>query len=97
MGPYPDYGPSYGQPPYRSGMGAGAAGAIGAVGGGLLGYELGKMQGEEQQFRRDEMMYDRERGADDAANQGDWVVGQDSDFGGDAGGGPNDSGSTGDW
>jgi hypothetical protein len=97
VGPYPDYGPSYG-PPYRSGMGAGAAGAIGAVGGGLLGYELGKTQGEQQQFRQDEMMYDRERGADDSANQGDWVVGQDSDFGGDAGGGMNDPGSGGgDW
>ena len=47
MGSCPDYGSPYGQS-YRSGMGPGAAGAIGAVGGGLLGYELGKMQGEEQ-------------------------------------------------
>ncbi|HZS22878.1 MAG TPA: hypothetical protein VFA63_18060 [Pseudonocardiaceae bacterium] len=96
MGPYPDYGPSYGSP-YRSGMGAGAAGAIGAVGGGLLGYELGKMQGEQQQFRQDEMMRDRERDAYDTADQGDWVVGQDSDFGGDAGGATDNSGSSGDW
>ena len=90
-GPYPDYGPSYG-PPYRSGMSPGAAGAIGAVGGGLLGYELGKMQGEEQQFRQDEMMYDRDRGQYDSTDQSNWVVGQDSDFGD---GGSNDSG--GDW
>jgi hypothetical protein len=101
MGSYPDYGPSYGPSygqPYRSGMGAGTAGAIGAVGGGLLGYELGKMQGEQEQFRQDEMMHDRERGAYDSGDQGDWVVGQDSDFGGDVGGGTNDSGgSGGDW
>ncbi|MFN2536136.1 MAG: hypothetical protein ABR528_12940 [Pseudonocardiaceae bacterium] len=98
MGSYPDYGPPYGQP-YRSGMGPGAAGAIGAVGGGLLGYELGKMQGEEQQFRQDQTMYDRDRGQYDSADQGDWVVGQDSDFGGgDAGGGSsNDPGGGGDW
>jgi hypothetical protein len=98
MGSYPDYGAPYGQP-YRSGMGPGAAGAIGAVGGGLLGYELGKMQGEEQQFRQDQTMYDRDRGQYDSADQGDWVVGQDSDFGGgDAGGGSsNDSGGSGDW
>jgi hypothetical protein len=102
MGSYPNYGSPYDEygRPYRSGMGPGAAGAIGAVGGGLLGYELGKMQGEEQQFRHDEMMYDRDRGQYDSADQGDWVVGQDSDFGGDAGGnfggGSNDSGG-GDW
>jgi hypothetical protein len=93
MSSYPDYGPAYG-PPYRSGMGPGAAGAIGAVGGGLLGYELGKMQGEEQQFRQDQTMYDRDRGQYDSADQGDWVVGQDSDFGG---GGADDSGNSGDW
>jgi hypothetical protein len=97
MGSYPDYGSPYGQP-YRSGMGPGAAGAIGAVGGGLLGYELGKMQGEEQQFRQDQM-YDRDRDQYDSgqsgwADRGDWVVGQDSDFGG---GGADDSGSSGDW
>ena len=97
MGSYPDYGPPYGQP-YRSGMGPGAAGAIGAVGGGLLGYELGKMQGEDQQFRQDQMMYDRDRGQYDSPDQGDWVVGQDGDFGGDVGGGgSNDSGGSGDW
>jgi hypothetical protein len=101
MGSYPNYGSPYDQygQPYRSGMGPGAAGAIGAVGGGLLGYELGKMQGEEQQFRHDEM-YDRDRGQYDSADQGDWVVGQDRDFGGDTGGdfggGSNDSGG-GDW
>jgi hypothetical protein len=96
----PGYGgPGYGGPgygaPYRSGMGAGTAGAIGAVGGGLLGYELGKMHGEEQQFRQDERMDDHDRGGpDDAGEQGDWVVGQDSDFG-DAG--DVDQQGSGDW
>lgn len=38
------------------------------------------MQGEEQQFRRDEMMYDHDRGGPhDGSDQGDWVVGEDSD------------------
>ena len=86
--------------PYRSGMGAGTAGAIGAVGGGLLGYELGKMQGEQQQFRQDERMSDHDRGGPPPewpvrrGDQGDWVVGQDSDFG-DAGDG--DQQGSGDW
>jgi len=93
MGSYHDYGSPYG-PPYRSGMGPGAAGTIGAVGGGLLGYELGKMHGEEQHFRQDQTMYDRDRGQYDSTDQGDWVVGQDSDFGG---GGADDSASSGDW
>jgi hypothetical protein len=102
-GSYPDSGPyggPYGPPPYRSGMGAGAAGAIGAVGGGLLGYELGKMHGEEQQFRRDEMMAERDHDYD-FTQPGDWVVGQDSDFpdGGSADGGSVGDGSDsgGDW
>jgi hypothetical protein len=96
MGPYPDYGDPYSRGPYRSGMSPGAAGALGAAGGGLLGYELGKMSGEQQQFRADEMMDDRDRGAQyDPGEQGNWVVGQDSDFG-DGGGDPNPGGS-GDW
>jgi hypothetical protein len=88
-GGYGGYGPGY-----RSGMSPGAAGAAGALGGGLLGYELGKMQGEEQQFRQDEMM---DRGGQyDYPDQGNWVVGQDGDFGGgsDSSG---SSGGSGDW
>ncbi|MGH3794125.1 MAG: hypothetical protein ACRDSP_04485 [Pseudonocardiaceae bacterium] len=97
MGPYPgDYGPGYG-PRYRSGMSPGMAGGIGAVGGGLLGYELGRMSGEEQQFRQDEMM-DRDRGGqNDSYDQGDWVVGQDGDFGGGGDVGGDGSGGGGDW
>jgi uncharacterized membrane protein len=86
MASYPDYGPSY-----RSGMSPGAAGALGAVGGGLLGYELGKMQGEEHQFHQDERAFDHDHGGQ-SADQGNWVVGQDGDFpdGGSSSG-------TGDW
>ncbi|MGB8961627.1 MAG: hypothetical protein WCC38_06680 [Pseudonocardiaceae bacterium] len=87
MGGYGGYGQGY-----RSGMGPGAAGAMGAVGGGLLGYELGKMEGEQQQYREDGMM---DRGGQyDSPDQGNWVVGQDGDFGG-----GSDTGSSGggDW
>ncbi|MFN2478950.1 MAG: hypothetical protein ABR615_07230 [Pseudonocardiaceae bacterium] len=91
--PMGSYDGGYGQS-YRSGMGPGAAGAMGAVGGGLLGYELGKMQGENQQFRQDEMM-DRGGGQYDSPDQGNWVVGQDGDFGGNQG--SDSSGGSGDW
>jgi hypothetical protein len=86
MGSYPGYGPSY-----RSGMGPGAAGAMGAVGGGLLGYELGRMHGEQQQYREDGLM---DRGGQyDSPDQGNWFVGQDGDFGGSS----DSSGGDGDW
>jgi hypothetical protein len=86
-------------------MGPGAAGAIGAVGGGLVGYELGKMAGENEQFRRDEMMgnggYDNQNYGDQGGGGNDWVVGQDSDFGGGGGdfggGGDSGGGGGGDW
>ena len=42
----PMYGPGY---PQQSGMSPWAAGGLGAVGGGLLGYELGRMAGEHEQ------------------------------------------------
>jgi hypothetical protein len=90
--PMGSYDGGYGQQPYRSGMSPGAAGAMGAVGGGLLGYELGKMQGENQQFRQDELM-DRGGGQYDSPDQGNWVVGQDGDFGGSS----DSSGGSGDW
>jgi hypothetical protein len=55
---------------------------------------LGKMHGEELQFRRDEMCDHDRGGPSDAGAQGDWVVGQDSDFG-DTGDG--DQQGSGDW
>jgi hypothetical protein len=42
----PMYGPGY---PPQTGMSPWAAGGLGAVGGGLLGYELGRMTGEHDQ------------------------------------------------
>jgi len=42
----PMYGPCY---PQQTGMSPWAAGGLGAVGGGLLGYELGRMAGEHEQ------------------------------------------------
>ena len=40
------YGPAY---PPQTGMSPWAAGGLGAVGGGFLGYELGRMAGEKEQ------------------------------------------------
>jgi hypothetical protein len=56
----PMYGPGYGDPPYgrpmygpgyppQSGMSPWAAGGLGALGGGLLGYHFGQMAGEQSQ------------------------------------------------
>jgi hypothetical protein len=99
----PGYGGGYGGR-YGGGVGPGAAAGLGAVGGGLLGYELGKMEGENDQFRRDEM-YDNNQNYGGDQNYGDqgggdWSVGQDSDFGGgggDSGGGDSGGGGGGDW
>jgi hypothetical protein len=96
-GPYgPNYGPGYG-PGYGGGMSRGGAAGLGAVGGGLVGYELGKMAGENEQFRHDEMGgvgnqggWDNNQGGWDNGGGdqgGNWVVGQDSDWGGGGGGG----------
>jgi hypothetical protein len=46
----PMYGPGY---PPQSGMGPWAAGGLGALGGGLLGYHLGQMAGEQSQQASD--------------------------------------------
>jgi hypothetical protein len=43
----PMYGPGY--PPPQAGMSPWAAGGLGALGGGFLGYELGRMAGEHEQ------------------------------------------------
>jgi hypothetical protein len=61
-GPYgPSYGPGYPpqQPPQQQGINPLAAGGLGAAAGGLLGYELGKNQG------------DRERQGENYSNSGD--------------------------
>lgn len=107
----PGYGPGYGPggpgygpgPGYgRGGINPGVAGVAGAVGGGLIGYELGKMAGEHEEYRRDEGGYNQgygDQGGYGGDQGGGWVVGQDSDFGG-GGGGDNSGGGGGgggDW
>jgi hypothetical protein len=87
----PGYGPQgYGPQGYgRSGISPMAAGGIGAVAGGVLGYELGKMEGEEHRegHRGD---YGDGGGYDGGGYGGG---GADADFGGggsDSGGGGGD-------
>jgi hypothetical protein len=80
------YGPAnYGQPGYgSSGVNPWVAGGAGAVAGGVLGYELGRMEGEHEQQRDD---YDR------GGYDGDFGGGgADADFGGGGDGGGGDSG-----
>ena len=87
------YGPGgYGQSGYgSSGVNPWVAGGAGAVAGGVLGYELGRMEGEHEQQQRDDY--------NDGGYSGDFGGGgADADFGGgggDVGGG--DSGGSGDF
>lgn len=93
----PGYGPGYLGPVGQPGISPGAAGVVGAVGGGALGYELGRMEGAREQYREDRAAESRYL---DDSGQGDWVVGLDSDFGGEDPGDRNGSGSGGsgsDW
>ncbi|HEY7346954.1 MAG TPA: hypothetical protein VH599_01450 [Ktedonobacterales bacterium] len=82
----PNYGPGY--PQQGGGMNPWAAGGLGAVGGGLIGYELGKMEGEREAER--EMGY----GGADFGGGGGTDFGGGSDFGG---GGGTDFGGGGDF
>jgi hypothetical protein len=83
-------------------MSAGAAGALGAVGGGLIGYELGQMQDGEGEFPQDGMMM--EQGDNNlmvnGADRGDWFADQQDDFDGidfGDGGDPGVDNFGGDW
>jgi hypothetical protein len=86
----PMYGPGY---PQQTGMSPWAAGGLGAVGGGLLGYELGRMAGEHEQQAQEGMNPDQaatlDQGSYDPgmAELGSFDAGSFSDFGGDFGGG----------
>jgi hypothetical protein len=90
--------PGYGQPGYgSSGVNPWVAGGAGAVAGGVLGYELGRMEGEHEQRQRDD--YDDRGGG---GYDGDYGGGgADADFGGGGdsggGGGGSDSGGSGDF
>jgi hypothetical protein len=88
-GGYPGGGPGYYGPPQQpAGVNPWVAGGVGALGGGLLGYELGRMEGQSEELDR-EQIYD-DRGADQGWFGGG---GADADFGG---GGGDFGGSAGD-
>lgn len=105
----PNYGPGYNQGGYYNqggGMNPLIPGGIGAVGGGLLGYELGKEQGENEAQRNDNYGNDNNNfnngdnnfgggaGGDFGGNNGgDFGGGGGGDFGGggDSGGGAGGS------
>ncbi|MFL5659133.1 MAG: hypothetical protein ACJ8CB_33735 [Ktedonobacteraceae bacterium] len=89
----PMYGPGY---PQQSSMSPWAAGGLGAVGGGLLGYELGQMAGEHEQQAQEgdagnpDQMAPLDAGGYDpgmADSMGSYDVGGFSDVGGDFGAG----------
>ncbi len=88
----PNYGPGYG-PGYNQGGGINplAAGGLGAAAGGLVGYELGKEQGEQGSHG--------EQGYGNDNNNNDFGGGGGGDFGGGAGGsfGGDSSGGGGDF
>jgi hypothetical protein len=89
-GAYPAGGPGYYGPPQQpAGVNPWVAGGVGALGGGLLGYELGRMEGQGEGFDREQIYNDP--GADQGWGGGG---GADADFGGgggDFGGGAGDS------
>jgi hypothetical protein len=89
------YPPNYQGPyPPQQGMNPWAAGGLGAAGGGLLGYELGKQAGEREEERRDRDDYSGNDGGFGSGASGDFGGGNDGGFGSGAGGdfGGNDGG-----
>ena len=92
-------GPGY---PQQMGMSPWAAGGLGALGGGLLGYQLGQMAGEHDQQPQEggagnpDQMATLDAGGYDpgmADSVGSYDAGGFSDFDGDFGGGDFDGGS----
>jgi hypothetical protein len=79
----PNYGPGYNQ---NQGMNPWAAGGIGAAGGGLIGYELGKEAGE-REAREGQGGFGGDQGGFGGGASGDFGGGNDGGgFGGDQGG-----------
>jgi hypothetical protein len=94
-GPYAGGGAPYGGPPgpyygpgapAQGGMGPLGGGLVGAGLGGLAGYELGKMEGEREEHRRDDAGGGGREGLGDDGGSFD-AGGGGSDFGDDGGGG----------
>lgn len=90
----PNYGPGYGQG-YNQGGGVNPLipGGIGAVGGGLLGYELGKEQGENEARREDGYGGYNDNNNNFNNDGNNFGAGAGTDFGNSGGG--NDFGSGG--
>ncbi|MBX5448508.1 hypothetical protein [Thermogemmatispora sp.] len=88
QGPYQGgYPPNYYPPNQGGGMNPWAAGGLGALGGGLIGYELGKMAGEEE-ARQHEAGFAGDPGGGGGPDfgGGDFGGGAGGDFGGGGGG-----------
>src|SRR6266700_4214935 len=84
----PYYGPGYNQ---GQGINPWVAGCLGAAGGGLIGYELGKEAGEREAGEQGQ-------GGDfGGGSSGDFGGGSSGDFGGGGGGGDFGGGSSGDF
>ncbi len=84
----PNYGPGYNQ---GQGINPLVAGGLGAAGGGLIGYELGKEAGEREAGEQGQ-------GGDfGGGGGGDFGGGSSGDFGGGGGGGDFGGGSSGDF
>jgi len=84
----PNYGPGYNQ---GQGINPWVAGGLGAAGGGLIGYELGKEAGEREAGEQGQ-------GGDfGGGGGGDFGGGSSGDFGGGGGGGDFGGGSSGDF
>jgi len=97
-GGYPGGGPYYGPGGTRGAMGPLGGGLIGAGLGGVAGYELGKMEGEREQRGFDQGGYDPGGGGSSAPDNGSFDAGgggSSFDDSGSSGGGGSDFGGGG--
>lgn len=83
----PNYGPGAYPPPQQGGVNPWVAGGLGAAGGGFVGYELGKMEGEREARR--EMEGQGYYGGGAFGDAGGFGGGASGNFGGDNFGGGN--------
>jgi hypothetical protein len=91
----PNYGPGYNQ---GQGINPWVAGGLGAAGGGLIGYELGKEAGEREASGQGQGGdFGGGSSGDFGGGGGDFGGGSSGDFGGGGGGGDFGGGSSGDF